>query len=152
MANKVKDLPRLTLPSIRRARRPQLPVQSRAFSACSRCRTDGVFRELTEMRTRVPFIEAFKKQQSETTKSRPVSAEKVERDLTPKTMSDSYTRIVSCVTHPQWAGKELNEIDITSGSRSMASGLVYQFFWPYTPGNHLYGLGCFGRGSVLQAY
>jgi acyl-coenzyme A thioesterase 9 len=49
------------------------------------------------MRTRVPFIEAFKKQQDETSKSPPVSTEKVERDLTPKTMSDSYTKIVGHV-------------------------------------------------------
>lgn len=96
MASKARYLPRLTT-SIRDALRPQFHQQTRVFSACSRCRTDGVFRELTEMRTRVPFIEAFKKQQDETSKSPPVPAEKVERDLAPKTMSDSYTKIVGHV-------------------------------------------------------
>jgi acyl-coenzyme A thioesterase 9 len=52
------------------------------------------------MRTRVPFIEAFKKQQNETNESRLEATAKVERDLSPKTMSDSYTRIVSHVTRP----------------------------------------------------
>jgi acyl-coenzyme A thioesterase 9 len=52
------------------------------------------------MRTRVPFIEAFKKQQNETNESRPEATAKVERDLSPKTMSDSYTSIVSHVTQP----------------------------------------------------
>jgi acyl-coenzyme A thioesterase 9 len=46
------------------------------------------------MRTRTPFIEAFKKQQAGE-KSPPVSAEKVERDLSPKTMSESYHSVVS---------------------------------------------------------
>jgi acyl-coenzyme A thioesterase 9 len=49
------------------------------------------------MRTRVPFIEAFRNQQNGTTKAQPTSTEKVERDLTPKTMSDSYTKVVSHV-------------------------------------------------------
>ena len=97
MASKVRSIPRLILPRIRSALHPQLPGRSRPFSACSRCRTDGVYRELTAMRTRVPFIEAFRNQQNGTTKAQPTSTEKVERDLTPKTMSDSYTKVVSHV-------------------------------------------------------
>jgi acyl-coenzyme A thioesterase 9 len=46
------------------------------------------------MRTRTPFIEAFKKQQDEKTMTQPVSTEKIERDLNPKTMQDSHTKIV----------------------------------------------------------
>jgi hypothetical protein len=49
------------------------------------------------MRTRVPFIEAFGKQQNGTSKTQSAATEKVERDFTPKTMSDNYTRIVSHV-------------------------------------------------------
>lgn len=70
------------------------PRQIRCFSACTRFGTDGVYRELTAMRTRTPFIEAFRKQQDEKDNAPSVSVEKVERDLTPKPVSDSYTRIV----------------------------------------------------------
>ena len=45
------------------------------------------------MRTRTPFIEAFKKQQ-ENKLAKPVSTEKVERDLSPKSMSDSFHKVV----------------------------------------------------------
>jgi acyl-coenzyme A thioesterase 9 len=56
-----------------------------------------VYRELTAMRTRTPFIEAFRKQK-EGKGSPPISTDKVQRDLSPKTMSDSYTRVV-CPSH-----------------------------------------------------
>jgi acyl-coenzyme A thioesterase 9 len=98
MTSKARYLPRLSLRSIQGAFRPQLPFQRRSFSVYSRSRTDGVYRELTAMRTRVPFIEAFRKQQNGTSKTQLGATETVERDLTPKTMSDSYTRIVSHVT------------------------------------------------------
>jgi len=53
------------------------------------------------MRTRTPFIEAFRKQQEEKKNSEnvPVSLEQVQRDLTPKTMADSYHRVVSHVMY-----------------------------------------------------
>ena len=124
MAFTARCIPRLTA-SIRFAFRPRSLLQTRSFSVCSRCRTDGVFRELTEMRTRVPFIEAFKKHQEEAIKSQPMSTVKVERDLNPKTMSDSYTRIVSHVTVSRGRSRELMQVDIASRSRPMASGLVY---------------------------
>ncbi|KAE9375593.1 Thioesterase/thiol ester dehydrase-isomerase [Stipitochalara longipes BDJ] len=54
------------------------------------------------MRTRVPFIEAFKKQQNEPNTPRPTSTDKVERDLNPKTMSDSYTRIILPLARDPW--------------------------------------------------
>jgi acyl-coenzyme A thioesterase 9 len=73
-----------------------------------------VYRELTAMRTRVPFIEAFKNQQKETKKPQPTSTDKVERDMSPKTMSDSYTRIVNHVTSLKHGGMELMKIDIAA--------------------------------------
>ena len=54
------------------------------------------------MRTRTPFIEAFKTQQNEKHKAQPASTEKVEIDSTPKTMSDSHTKIVGHVTCAGW--------------------------------------------------
>jgi hypothetical protein len=80
--------------------RPRLILRSspfirsiRSFSASSRWRTDGVYQELTAMRTRTPFIEAFREQQKGLVKA-PISTENVERDLSPKSMSDSYHRVV----------------------------------------------------------
>ena len=109
MASKVRSIPHLISPRIRGALPPQIPGRSRPFSACSRCRTDGVYRELTAMRTRVPFIEAFRNQQNGTTKSQATSTKKMERDLTPKTMSDSYTKVVSHVIQVQMRKNEADE-------------------------------------------
>ncbi|TVY19515.1 Acyl-coenzyme A thioesterase 9, partial [Lachnellula arida] len=104
MSNRISQLPRLT--SSLRATHLSARPKTRAFSACARCRTDGVYRELTAMRTSTPFIEAFKKQRDEKTKTQPVSTEtqpvstdKVERDLSPKTMQDSHTKVVSHMIH-----------------------------------------------------
>jgi hypothetical protein len=47
------------------------------------------------MRTRMPFIEALRKQQQEAGDLKPVSSFEVERDLSPKSMADSYHRVVS---------------------------------------------------------
>ena len=49
------------------------------------------------MRTRTPFIEALRNQQENKT-APPVSAEDVQRDLSPKSMSDSFTRVVRHMT------------------------------------------------------
>ncbi|KUJ18177.1 Thioesterase/thiol ester dehydrase-isomerase [Mollisia scopiformis] len=100
MASKLKPLSRLTnslRPYIRSTN-----IQPRSFSACPSYRTDGVYRELTAMRTRVPFIEAFRKQQNEGSQSSPIPTEKVERDLSPKSMSDSHTRIILPLARDPW--------------------------------------------------
>lgn len=83
--------------SVAAAIRPIGQSQARAFSACTRCRTDGVYQELTAMRTRTPFIEAFRKQQEPQGQKDAAlaSSEKVERDLSPKSMSESYHKVVS---------------------------------------------------------
>ena len=64
-----------------------------------------MYSELTAMRTRTPFIDAFRKQQDQAKESASPAAaavvvpeekvEKVERDLSPKTMADSFHRVVS---------------------------------------------------------
>ncbi|KAI1813865.1 Thioesterase/thiol ester dehydrase-isomerase [Poronia punctata] len=56
-------------------------------------RTDGVFRGLTDDRSRLPWIEAFKQQQEGKDHSKDEEGPK-ERDMTPKKMSDSYHRVV----------------------------------------------------------
>jgi len=60
--------------------------------------TDGVFSGLTDHRDRIPWIEAFKEQQREQAGKGSSSGnnahQKVERDMTPKKMSDSYHRVI----------------------------------------------------------
>lgn len=59
--------------------------------------TDGVYKDLTEMRVRTPWIEALRKQRQEgidPTKKSGTSATPADRDLTPKKMSDSFHRVV----------------------------------------------------------
>jgi hypothetical protein len=81
--------------------RPRLTHQRvRAFSACSRYQTDGVYQELTAMRTRMPFIEAFKAQQETKDAFQPMTQDKAPRDLRPKTMSDSYVKVVRHLISP----------------------------------------------------
>ncbi|TVY86294.1 Acyl-coenzyme A thioesterase 9, mitochondrial, partial [Lachnellula willkommii] len=100
MSNRISQLPRLT--SSLRATHLSARPKTRAFSACARCRTDGVYRELTAMRTSTPFIEAFKKQRDEKTKTQPVSTDMVERDLSPKTMQDSHTKVILPLARDPW--------------------------------------------------
>lgn len=84
---------------LRAASRPVQRRRLRCFSATAATRTDGVFSELTAMRTRIPFIEAFKKQQEEKKAGgpEPQSTDKPQRDLSPKTMADSHHQVVSHV-------------------------------------------------------
>ena len=75
--------------------------QQRHFSVYTACRTDGVYSELTAMRTRTPFIEALRKQQEGVDPSGPsvIAATRTEKpDTSPKSMSESYHRVVSHIT------------------------------------------------------
>ena len=59
--------------------------------------TDGVYKDLTSMRVRTPWIEALRKQRDEgidPTKKPNTPTTPPDRDLTPKKMSDSYHRVV----------------------------------------------------------
>ena len=70
---------------------------ARQFHISQRQRTDGVFKELTEMRVRTPWIEALRKKQEEgidPTQKSNTPATPSDRDLTPKRMADSYHRVV----------------------------------------------------------
>lgn len=63
----------------------------------ARRQTDGVFRELTNQRVQVPWIEAFRKRQKEiedATKGAQEHKTHVERDMTPRSMSASYHSVV----------------------------------------------------------
>lgn len=73
--------------------------QQRCFTQTPRCGTDGVYRELTAMRTATPFIEAFRAEQLRKEGKAPEKKEDEKLtepvDTTPKRMSDSFHRVVS---------------------------------------------------------
>lgn len=94
MATKLRQLP---LQAALRTATRCAPRQQRHFASTAKCSTDGVYGELTAMRTRTPFIEAFRKQQ-EDDQSTPLSStvgEKAPIDTTPKRMSESFHKVVS---------------------------------------------------------
>jgi hypothetical protein len=130
--------------------RPQLIIkQARAFSACSRCQTDGVYQELTAMRTRMPFIEALRAQQeNKDASNKPSTSDKASRDLTPKSMEDSYVRVVSHLIIPLWSPAHKSP-DLTTCTRPMAFGSVYQRFRSYQTRDAFHGSRCFGWCGCL---
>ena len=69
----------------------------RGFCGSPQLSTDGVYKELTEMRIRTPWIEALKQKREEEqdpSKTLEAPATLPDQDLRPKKMSDSFTRIV----------------------------------------------------------
>lgn len=67
--------------------------------------TDGVYRDLTNMRVRTPWVEALRKQReegSDSTGTSRTSATPMHRDLTPKRMSDSLHRVVIPLAQDPW--------------------------------------------------
>ncbi|KAL8816139.1 MAG: hypothetical protein Q9223_004807 [Gallowayella weberi] len=96
LARAIKVQPRSPIPSSKGIR--QLHVSPR-------CPTDGVFKELTEMRVRTPWIEALRKREKDgidPTKKSSIPATPPDRDLTPKSMSDSYHRVVIPLAQGPW--------------------------------------------------
>ncbi|KAJ9603329.1 hypothetical protein H2200_012107 [Cladophialophora chaetospira] len=71
-------------------RLPGGPEVSRGFHATSTTRTDGVYKELTEMRVRTPWIQALKERKEAEQHPRTSAERSVKPDLTPKRMQDSY--------------------------------------------------------------
>jgi acyl-coenzyme A thioesterase 9 len=89
--------------------RTQLPwssiTSSRSFHCSEAKRTDGVFKELTSMRVRTPWVEALKQQQSGGKQSdEPSGKPEVpkERDLSAKHMDDSYHSVVLPLARDPW--------------------------------------------------
>ncbi len=88
------------------------PRHLRRLHVTTRNGTDGVFKELTEMRVRTPWVEALRKKKEEgidPTKSSNTSATPADRDLTPKRMADSYHRVVIRFTHAGILMKRLTD-------------------------------------------
>ncbi|KAF2201978.1 Thioesterase/thiol ester dehydrase-isomerase [Delitschia confertaspora ATCC 74209] len=80
-------------------------ITHRSFHSSSSYRTDGVFRELTAMRVRTPWIEALRNKQTEekdSTKARGKPSMPKDRKLEPKRMSDSYHSLVLPLAQDPW--------------------------------------------------
>ncbi|KAI1546465.1 hypothetical protein PtrSN002B_002774 [Pyrenophora tritici-repentis] len=78
---------------------------SRGFhTSPTRC-TDGVFRELTSMRVRTPWIEALRQQQAEGKQPNERTGKPAvpkDRKLTPKHMDESYHSVVLPLAQDPW--------------------------------------------------
>jgi acyl-coenzyme A thioesterase 9 len=82
-------------------------IESRRGFHCSQPqRTDGVFKELTSMRVRTPWVEAFRQQQAESSQSAEsstgTSAVPKDRDMKAKHMDDSYHSLVLPLAQDPW--------------------------------------------------
>jgi acyl-coenzyme A thioesterase 9 len=70
-------------------------VPRRGFAVVGRKSTDGVFRELTNARVAVPWVEALRKRDAGEKDQVDGTNDAVgERELTPKRMRDSYHSVV----------------------------------------------------------
>ena len=88
---------RVTHKTIRMLERRPAYLTLRCFSTTPQRRTDGVFRELTEQRVRVPWVQALRQQQKgghDRTLGTDSPQTPKDRDLTPKRMKDSYHAVV----------------------------------------------------------
>ena len=76
--------------------------RSRAFHAESIRQTDGVYKALTEMRVRTPWIEALRRSKETGSQSAAAPEDPPKPDLTPKSMSDSYVSVVLPLADDAW--------------------------------------------------
>lgn len=80
-------------------------ISSRNLHCSPSQRTDGVFKELTSMRVRTPWVEAFRKQEAEGKQpAEPSGKPEVpkNRDLKAKHMNDSYHSVVLPLARDPW--------------------------------------------------
>lgn len=85
----------------RSIRRGPAPLCVRTLSSSSHLRTDGVYKALTEMRVRKPWIEAYRESQQK--ENGPKAQKQYPKpDTTPKTMADSYVSLVLPLAQDPW--------------------------------------------------
>ena len=140
-------------PVLRRTAQPLLHQHiGVAFSTKAPCMIDGVYSELTAMRTQIPFVEALKKKQaqeaSDAGNSSTPSAT-TQPELRPKTMSESFHRVVSTKQRRD-NRSTLTESALAFSERPLATWFVYQFFWPHSIRHYLHGPRCACRSCCLQ--
>ncbi|KAK4575293.1 hypothetical protein LTR86_001146 [Recurvomyces mirabilis] len=79
--------------------------QSRWLHTTPCRRTDGVFRELTDQRVQIPWIDAFRKKEKygqDATRPSGKPETPSDRDLSPKKMSDSYHSVILPLGRDPW--------------------------------------------------
>ncbi|RDW95050.1 hypothetical protein BP5796_00813 [Coleophoma crateriformis] len=103
MAKRLRAFPRYW-PSICKASEAGVSRPRRHFSSSMSCGIDGVYSELTAMRTQIPFIEALKAQSAEKDGKLAVKHVPIQDqiDSSPKTMSQSYHKVVLPLAHDPW--------------------------------------------------
>ncbi|KAL1302748.1 hypothetical protein AAFC00_003099 [Neodothiora populina] len=83
----------------------KIPRQSRLLSTTTQLQTDGVFRALTDERVAKPWIEALRQKQRDghdPSKASGVPSLPADRDLSPRTMSDSYHSVILPLAQDPW--------------------------------------------------
>lgn len=77
-------------------------VSRRCFHESAPSRTDGVYKQLTEMRVRTPWIEALRKSRETGSQSPAAASDPPKPDLTPKSMADSHFNFVLPLAQDPW--------------------------------------------------
>jgi acyl-coenzyme A thioesterase 9 len=77
-------------------------VSKRPFHSSTPRRTDGVYKQLTEMRVRTPWIEALRKSRDTGSQSAAAASDPPKPDLTPKKMADSHFSFVLPLAQDPW--------------------------------------------------
>ena len=103
-------------------------IHRRCFRPSVEQQTDGVYKALTEMRVRTPWIEALRHSRDAETQESEVPPEPVKPDLTPKRMSDSHFKCVRLYECPLFL--TYHDLDTPSRSRSLDARYVLQFVRP----------------------
>ena len=77
-------------------------VSRRSFQTSAPFRTDGVYKQLTEMRVRTPWIEALRRSRETGSQSAAAASDPPKPDLTPKSMADSHFSFVLPLAQDSW--------------------------------------------------
>ena len=81
--------------------RPHLRTQH-ALHTSAYLWTDGVYKELANMRVRTPWIEALRLSRATGSQSAAQPEDPITPDLTPKKMSDSYVSVILPLAQDPW--------------------------------------------------
>ncbi|KAH0846216.1 Acyl-coenzyme A thioesterase 9, mitochondrial [Fonsecaea pedrosoi] len=81
---------------------PARHALTRPFHSTVAARTDGVYKALTEMRVRTPWIEALRERKEAENNNQTPVVESAKVDLTPKKMSDTYVSLVLPLSQDPW--------------------------------------------------
>lgn len=111
------------------------PSTRRQLGTTTARKTDGVYKALTAMRVRIPWIEALTKQREQEkwpAKQSSTPPESPNRNLLPKKMSESFHKVVCTILQSDiFFGRLMKIVDHPSSTGSLASGQLSQCQWPH---------------------